>query len=144
MADLQMTDDERQQFLADLHVGVLGIERADGPPLVVPVWYDYNAGGDVEVYTGADSLKGRLAAAAARGSLCAQTESLPYKYVTVEGPVMLEPRVEADLEKLSAMAIRYLGEELGAGYAAGQSIEGQVRLRLWPQRWLSVDYGRQF
>ncbi|NQY55906.1 MAG: pyridoxamine 5'-phosphate oxidase family protein [Ilumatobacteraceae bacterium] len=144
MADLQMTDDERQQFLADLHVGVLGIERADGPPLVVPVWYDYNAGGDVEVYTGADSLKGRLAAAAARGSLCAQTESLPYKYVTVEGPVMLEPLVEADLEKLSAMAIRYLGEELGAGYAAGQSIEGQVRLRLWPQRWLSVDYGRQF
>lgn len=139
-----MTDDERQQFLADLHVGVLGIERADGPPLVVPVWYDYNAGGDVEVYTGADSLKGRLAAAAARGSLCAQTESLPYKYVTVEGPVMLEPLVEADLEKLSAMAIRYLGEELGAGYAAGQSIEGQVRLRLWPQRWLSVDYGRQF
>ena len=98
MADLQMTDDERQQFLADLHVGVLGIERADGPPLVVPVWYDYNAGGDVEVYTGADSLKGRLAAAAARGSLCAQTESLPYKYVTVEGPVMLEPLVEADLE----------------------------------------------
>ena len=144
MADLQMTDDERQQFLADLHVGVLGIERADGPPLVVPVWYDYNAGGDVEVYTGADSLKGRLAEAAARGSLCAQTESLPYKYVTVEGPVMLEPLVEADLEKLSAMAIRYLGEELGAGYAAGQSIEGQVRLRLWPQRWLSVDYGRQF
>ena len=57
---------------------------------------------------------------------------------------MLEPLVEADLEKLSAMAIRYLGEELGAGYAAGQSIEGQVRLRLWPQRWLSVDYGRQF
>ena len=144
MADLQMPDDERQQFLADLHVGVLGIERADGPPLVVPVWYDYNAGGDVEVYTGADSLKGRRAAAAARGSLCAQTESLPYKYVTVEGPVMLEPLVEADLEKLSAMAIRYLGEELGAGYAAGQSIEGQVRLRLWPQRWLSVDYGRQF
>ncbi|MEM8618679.1 MAG: pyridoxamine 5'-phosphate oxidase family protein [Actinomycetota bacterium] len=144
MADLRMTEDERQQFLADLHVGVLGIERGDGPPLIVPVWYDYACGGDVEVYTGADSLKGRLAAAGGRGSLCAQQESLPYKYVTVEGPIVLEPLVDADLSKLTAIAIRYLGEELGQGYASGQSIDGQVRLRLQPRRWLSVDYSNQF
>jgi len=144
MAELQMTPDERQHFLAGLHGGVLGVERADGPPLVVPVWYDYAPGGDVEVYTAADSIKGRLAAAAGRGSLCAQQESLPYKYVTVEGPVTIEPLVDGDLERLGAMAIRYLGEELGRGYASGQSVEGQVRVRLTPERWLSVDYAKQF
>jgi nitroimidazol reductase NimA-like FMN-containing flavoprotein (pyridoxamine 5'-phosphate oxidase superfamily) len=37
MADQRMTESEREEFLAGLHVGVLGIERADGPPLVLPV-----------------------------------------------------------------------------------------------------------
>ena len=87
MADQKMTESERQDFLAGLHVGVLGIERPDGPPLVVPVWYSYEPGGDVEVLTSASSLKGRLAAAAGRASLCAQQEELPYKYVSVEGPI---------------------------------------------------------
>ena len=85
MADQRMTESERQDFLAGLHVGVLGIERADGPPLVLPVWYSYEPGGEVEVLTSASSIKGRLAAAAGRASLCAQQEELPYKYVTVEG-----------------------------------------------------------
>ena len=87
MADQKMTESERQEFLAELHVGVLGIERPDGPPLVVPVWYSYEPGGDVEVLTAASSLKGRLAATAGRASLCAQQEELPYKYVSVEGPL---------------------------------------------------------
>jgi hypothetical protein len=38
MSALQMSTTEREAFLADLHVGVLEVERADGPPLVTPVW----------------------------------------------------------------------------------------------------------
>ena len=90
MADQKMTETERQEFLAGLHVGVLGIERADGPPLLLPVWYSYEPGGDVEVLTSASSLKGRLAVAAGRASLCAQQEELPYKYVSVEGAVTID------------------------------------------------------
>ena len=90
MADQKMTETERQDFLAALHVGVLGIERADGPPLLLPVWYSYEPGGDVEVLTSASSLKGRLAAAAGRASLCVQQEEVPYKYVSVEGPITID------------------------------------------------------
>ena len=61
MADQKMTEAERQEFLAGLHVGMVGLERADGPPLVLPIWYAYEPGGDVEFVTGQASLKGRLA-----------------------------------------------------------------------------------
>ena len=47
MGTLAMTQSEREQFLSELHVGVLGIERPDGPPLTVPVWYVYEPGGEL-------------------------------------------------------------------------------------------------
>jgi len=42
---LAMSEHERQEFLAGVHVGVISIERADGPPLTVPIWYGYEPGG---------------------------------------------------------------------------------------------------
>ena len=78
MGQLSMSVEEREAFLADLHVGILGIERADGPPLTVPVWYGYEPGGEVWVLTDGESLKGRLLERAGRFSLCAQTETVPY------------------------------------------------------------------
>jgi len=143
MADQKMTESERQEFLAGLHVGVLGIERADGPPLVVPVWYSYEPGGDVVVLTSATSIKGRLAATAGRASLCAQQEELPYKYVSVEGSVSIEDLdAEASRAATEPMAIRYLGEEMGRGYAASSAGPDDILIRLRPDRWFSVDYAK--
>jgi len=141
MADQRMSPEDRETFLAGLHVGVLAIERADGPPLAVPVWYSYEPGGDVAVLTSASSVKGRLAAAAGRASLCAQQEELPYKYVSVEGPVEID-RIDADdRAPIEAMAIRYLGDDMGRGYAAQAAGDDEIRLRIRPDRWYSVDYG---
>jgi PPOX class probable F420-dependent enzyme len=143
MADQKMTESERQEFLAGLHVGVIGIERTDGPPLVVPVWYSYEPGGEVEVLTSASSVKGRLARAAGRASLCAQQEQLPYKYVSVEGPIeVVELDADASRAAVEPMAIRYLGEEMGRGYAASSVGPDDVVIRLRPDRWFSVDYAK--
>ena len=60
MGTLAMTQSEREQFLSELHVGVLGIERPDGPPLTVPVWYVYEPGGELWFLISPDSVKGRL------------------------------------------------------------------------------------
>ena len=35
-----MTQQERQDFLADLHVGVLSLSDDSRGPLTVPIWYD--------------------------------------------------------------------------------------------------------
>ena len=142
MADQKMTETERQEFLAGLHVGVLGIERADGPPLLLPVWYSYEPGGDVEVLTSASSLKGRLAAAAGRASLCAQQEELPYKYVSVEGSVTIDELGSDSHDVVEPMAIRYLGDEIGRAYAANSDVSDEIRIRITPDRWFSVDYSK--
>ena len=58
MSALQMSTTERESFLADLHVGVLAVERADGAPLVTPVWYRYEPGGVLELSIDASGVKG--------------------------------------------------------------------------------------
>ena len=87
-----MTKQERESFLADLHVGIISISEEGRGPLTVPIWYSYAPGGEVRVVTGGTSRKPELLRRARRFSLCAQTEALPYKYVSVEGPIIaIEP-----------------------------------------------------
>ena len=143
MGTLSMTTEEREEFLAGLHVGVLGIEREDGPPLTVPIWYAYEPGGELWFLTSPDSVKGRLIQRAMRVSLCAQSESLPYRYVSVEGKVTISP---ADKELHSRpMARRYLGEVGGDRYTdsgAGEEDGDSVRVSMIPERWFTVDYSK--
>ena len=84
---LTMTQSEREEFLAGVHVGVLGVTEPDGGALAVPIWYGYEPGGDIWIVTGKTSRKGRSWTATGQFSLCAQTEEIPYKYVSVTGEV---------------------------------------------------------
>ena len=94
---LTMTKEEREAFLAAVHVGVISVAEDGRGPLTVPIWYSYEPGGEVRVITARASRKGRLLERAGRFSLCAQTETPPYKYVSVEGPIVA---IEAaDLER---------------------------------------------
>lgn len=141
---LAMTREEREAFLAAVHVGVISMAEPGRGPLTVPIWYRYEPGGDVAVVTGRDSRKGRLLAAAPRISLCAQTEAPPYRYVSVEGPVVqVGP---ADLERdVRPLAHRYLGAEFGERYLeATAGSEESIVVRMRPERWLTVDYAKQF
>ena len=67
-------------------MGVISIPEAGRGPLTVPVWYAYDSGGELRVVTARTSRKGQLLARSGRFSLCAQTATAPYKYVSVEGP----------------------------------------------------------
>ena len=137
---LNMSRAEREEFLAGVHVGVLSVASGNGRgPLTVPVWYTYQPGGTVNVSTGRGTRKARAIAAAGRFTLCAQDERPPYKYVTVEGPAVMEDATDA--ERLD-LARRHLGAEGGGAYIAANPGGGQVIIRMTPQRWLSVDYGR--
>ena len=141
MSELSMSVEEREAFLADLHVGIIGIERSDGPPLTVPIWYDYVPGGEVWVLTDGDSLKGRLLERAGRFSLCAQTETSPYSYVSVEGSATIRPSdVEADSRP---MARRYLGLKMGDWYTDNVPHGARpIRVAMTPERWFTVDYSK--
>ena len=91
-----MSEAERQEFLAGVHVGVVSISEEGRGPVTVPVWYDYEPGGAVVFVTPATSHKASLLTDGTRMSLCAQSEELPPKYVSVEGPVAVGKASIAD------------------------------------------------
>jgi nitroimidazol reductase NimA-like FMN-containing flavoprotein (pyridoxamine 5'-phosphate oxidase superfamily) len=144
---LAMTKSEREQFLAALHVGVISMEDPGRGPLTVPIWYDYQPGGELWVITDRDSRKGKLLKAGKRISLVAQTEQIPYQYVSVEGPIVSVEAADSVRHALP-MAQRYLGPELGEQYVKATGAErearGSVVVRMRPERWLTVDYKKQF
>ena len=137
----KMSNDERERFLADLHVGVLAIERAGRAPLAVPIWYDYEPGGELSIWTSEGTLKDKLIRAAGRFSFTVQDEAPPYKYVSVEGDVTsVGPADEPEARKI---AIRYLGEKAGNAFADANPSPSSIVIRMRPQKWLSVDYSAE-
>jgi nitroimidazol reductase NimA-like FMN-containing flavoprotein (pyridoxamine 5'-phosphate oxidase superfamily) len=146
MASLAMSREEREAFLAEAHVGVVSVAAGSGQaPLTVPIWYRYQPGGQVSFITGRDSLKTKLIEQAQRFSLCAQTEELPYKYVTVEGPVVTIDQ-EVGEDESRAMARLYLDAKQTERYLASTADElsQMVVVRMRPERWLTADFGKQF
>jgi nitroimidazol reductase NimA-like FMN-containing flavoprotein (pyridoxamine 5'-phosphate oxidase superfamily) len=145
MSSYRMTEQERQAFLAGVHVGVLALDQPGRGPLTAPIWYGYEPGGEIWFVTERDSRKGKLLATGARVSLCAQTERAPYQYVSVEGPVtgIGQADVERDTRPL---AHRYLGVERGDRYVettgGAEGHAGSIRVSVRPERWLTVDYGK--
>jgi PPOX class probable F420-dependent enzyme len=137
MSELTMGKIQREAFLADLHVGVVTIARADEAPLAVPVWYSYEPGGDVQFVFESTSEKIKLLRATGEASLCVQNESMPYKYVVVSGPTVVGDTDEA-LER--SLAHRYLGAEIGDVYLAAIQDTVSYAVRLTPTRWRTVDY----
>ena len=136
-----MTREEREAFLAGTHVGIFAVAEPGRGPCAVPVWYRYAPGELVRITIGHESRKASLARVAGRASLCVQQEALPYKYVSVEGPI--EFVTEGLESEQREMAERYLGPKLGEKYlAANPGLKDELVLLLRPERWWSVDFSR--
>ena len=141
---LAMTREEREAFLGDVHVGIISIAEPGRGPLTVPIWYAYEPGGELRVVTDRTSRKGRLLERAGRLSLCAQSEAPPYKYVSVEGPIVA---IEAaDVERdIRFLARRYLGAKGGDEYieTSREEFDETVLVLMRPERWLTADYSKR-
>jgi nitroimidazol reductase NimA-like FMN-containing flavoprotein (pyridoxamine 5'-phosphate oxidase superfamily) len=134
---------EREEFLAGAHVGVLSaVVGKTGRTLAVPVWYSYQPGGLLTVLTGRRSRKAEAIRAGGRFGLCVQDDSPPYRYVSVEGPVVDEE--ELDPAERLAMARRYLGSAGGDRYVTDNPDPQRenVAFRMRPEHWLSQDQGK--
>ncbi|MFP6609442.1 MAG: pyridoxamine 5'-phosphate oxidase family protein [Deltaproteobacteria bacterium] len=143
--ELAMTKQEREAFLAEAHIGIMSVDWQGRGPLTVPIWYDYEPGGEIVILTTPGSRKAKLLDRTGRFTLCAQTETPPYKYTSVEGPVVSV--TAADVERDSRpMARRYLGDELGDAYVEETSDQDgdAVAIRMRPERWKTVDYSKQY
>jgi len=137
MSELSMSRTDRERFLADPHVGVLSVERADDPPLMSPIWYRYAPGSAVEFNTESAAEKVRLMEACGRASLCVQREESPPAYVTVEGSVSIEPATD---DVRLEIATRYLGPDGAKAYLEVSEDDLTVTLSL--HRWRTVDFSK--
>ena len=138
----------REQYLAELHVGVLTVARRGGDgggTIDAPVWYGYSPEVGVSVITSRTSPKGVAIEAAGRFGLLAQTEELPYRYVSVEGP-LVEVRPGEMERDLLPMAIRYLGRDVGKRYAERWAAAGgdDHVFVMRPQHWRGADLAPYF
>ena len=77
-------------------------------------------------------MKGTAIRAAGRIGLCAQVETAPYMYATVEGPVTMDGAPTA--EQALAIAGRYLPAEAAAGYVKEKLGESSLLVRMHPEK----------
>ena len=142
-----MSRAEREAFLAAVRVGVISIADDGRGPLTVPIWYGYEPGGELWVVTDRESRKGKLLMNVDRFSLCAQTETPPYQYVSVEGPIVALERALVE-QHTRVLAHRYLGREGGDAYikmtGASDETDRSIVVRMRPERWLTVDYRKSY
>lgn len=142
----QMTEQERQEFLAEPRVAVLSVASDDDrPPLTVPLWYGYQPGGDVSFFTGTQGRKARKATLIQRAgvlSLSVQRQEFPYGYVTVEGTVVQTDRPPS-AEQMLAIVRRYLPEEAARWFVEAElecPASELVLFTIRPDRWLTADF----
>lgn len=139
-----MTRDEREQFLAGIHVGVLSVNQSGRGPLSIPLWYVYEPGGEIVVVTRPESRKARHIATGTLVSFLVQAEDLPPKYVSIEGRVVSVAPANVDRD-LRPIAHKYLGAEVANGYIDATRPNGttnEVVIRIRPEHWLSRDFGK--
>lgn len=137
-----MTVQEREAYLADVHVAIVSVADDSGrAPLAVPLWYDYRPGGEISLITARDSRKTALIRAAGRVTVTVQNGEPPYRYASAEGPVTaIEESVT--VKQRWELARRYLGPEGADGYIENTAglTEQMVHIRVRPEHWLTRDY----
>ena len=139
-----MTREEREQFLAAVHVGILSVQQPGRAPLATPLWYLYEPGGDIVVVTRPETRKARLIAPGTCVAFVVQAEELPPKYVSVEGRVVSVAPADVDRD-VRPLAGKYLGAEVGNGYIDATRPGGttnEIVIRICPERWFSRDFGK--
>ena len=138
----EMNSDERDNFLNEVRVGILAIERNDKGPLCAPIWYRYLADVGIEIAMAYDSAKSILLRRHGVATVCVQDEQLPYRYVTAEGEAVVELMTGEERDDvLRDIAVRYLGDELGNQYADAFPGHDEAKVTIKPRRWNSDVLG---
>jgi hypothetical protein len=137
--DLRMSADERWAFVDAPRIGVLTIADGERGPLASPLWYAV-VDGAIRFAIGPDSRKAELLGRSRRATLCVQSETMPYGYVTAEGPAVRVGPTDPSFRR--ELAIAYLGADMGAAYIEMTADEQPETWELQPQRWTSTDYGK--
>lgn len=130
----EMSVAERRSFLLyGTRTASLATVRADGRPHVAPIWFDLD--GDTVVFTTWHAtVKARNIRREPRVSLCVDDGEPPFAFVLIEGTARIDER-DPDLRYWATrIAGRYVGAELAESYGERNSVEGELLLRVTPDK----------
>jgi len=131
-----VSTDDREEFLAGVHIAILAVDEPGRGPLALPIWYEY-VDGVIRLGMDGGSRKANLLRRAGRATVTVQDETPPYRYVSIEGPVEFTDH-ERDV---LGVATRYLGPEFGAWYAEqNPNTPTSVVVHLRPEHWRTQDF----
>jgi hypothetical protein len=140
----KMSKQDREEFLADIHVGVLSVAGEPGEaPTSVPTFYAYEPGGQITMFTGTQRRAPQRIERirqAGRITLVAQREELPMAYVTVEAELVEIGKPTHD--QMFAIARRYLPDEFAQGFVQSELGDPDnivTLLTFRPTRWLTSN-----
>jgi PPOX class probable F420-dependent enzyme len=124
--------DERQtRFVMKPRIATLATVRRDGAPHITPVWFRYEDG-DFLVSIDRGSQKHRNIERDPRVVLCIDDrERPPYHTVIVRGRAAIEPAPSKEWRL--ALAVHYLGDEMGRRYIETQDNPDSLLLRIRPE-----------
>lgn len=131
----EMTKDEITTFLAQ---GTLTAKVAtagkNGTCHVVPVWFVLD-GDDIVFTTGPESAKAKHLMRDNRVALCVDDQTPPFSFVTVSGTAKI---VQCGPDELfrwtSKIAERYMGKENAEAYGKRNAVEGELLVRVKPEK----------
>jgi hypothetical protein len=130
----------REAFLAEPRVAVVIVAAPGESALAMPMWYDYAPGDLITLVTSRHSRKATAFRAATEVGLCVHDDTVPYRYVSVWGPVTQIRESITEAERV-AFAARYLGAEGGVRYVADRrdTTVDMIAITIRPARWLTQD-----
>lgn len=131
----EMTKEETASFLAQgTLTAKVATARKDGSCHVVPVWFVLD-GEDIVFTTGSESAKGTHLMRDNRVGLCVDDQKPPFSFVTVSGTAKVI-RCEPDelFRWTSKIAERYMGRENAEAYGKRNAVEGELLVRVKPER----------
>ncbi|HEY2063122.1 MAG TPA: PPOX class F420-dependent oxidoreductase [Amycolatopsis sp.] len=132
----EMIKDEWWQFASSgTRTGALGLVRANGAPIVTPVWFllDETPSGDEIVFTtGTDTLKGKAIRRDGRISLVVDDQQPPYSYVQFTAEARLTQDFDEMLKWATLLGERYMGAERAEEYGRRNAVpeESLVRAKI--------------
>ena len=129
-----MTEDEYREFMLDQpRTAVLATVHADGRPHVAPIWFVMD--GDTLIFTtGESTVKGRNMLRDPRVSLCIEEEDPPFHFVLIEGNSELTADDPDLLYWATQLGGRYMGAHRAEEYGRRNAVEGELLVRVTPQR----------
>lgn len=130
----RMTDQEYREFLSEgTRTAKLATTRRDGSPHVVPIWFLLD-GEDLILTTGKQSVKGRAIRRNGQVAVCVDDENPPYAFVMIEGTTTITEEPDEMLRFSTRLAARYVGEEKAEEYGRLNAAEGEMLVRVRPDK----------